>query len=153
MKLAKVPLHFVQQGLTRQPICKGLAPEWTFIRMTGNTGHYLSITSKVSTLKKNVLLPFQQLKGHEESQTNKYVTDIGTAAAAWCHCCGWGAASAVMEKRLKIWQCHKLEHYNLVFPLQRSTGCWAACGPSHEQLLSFALDYRALDERDYFHIW
>lgn len=44
--------------------------------MTGNTGHHLSITSKLSTLKEKriVLSPCQQLKGHEESQTNKYVT-------------------------------------------------------------------------------
>lgn len=54
MKLAKVPFHLVQQGLTRQPICKGAAPERkkNVLGITGNTGHYLSITSKMSARNK-----------------------------------------------------------------------------------------------------
>lgn len=152
MKLAKVPFHLVQQGLTRQPIFKGAALEWrtTFIRMTGNTVHYLSITSKVSTLKKKrkekkmLYRYFNSLKSQKESQTNKYVTDIkaqqkqqhdGTALT--------GVQPVQWWKRgwKKIWGCHKLDHYNLVFPLQRRTGCWAVCGPSREQLLSFVFHY------------
>lgn len=66
MKLAKVPFHLVQQGLTRQAICKEAAPEWktTFIRITGNTVHYLSITGKVSTQKffKNAIIAISTVK-------------------------------------------------------------------------------------------
>lgn len=77
MKLTKVPFRLVQQGLTKQPICKGAAPEWkiTTIRITGNADHYLSITSKMSAILFKIKR-FIATSTVKESQTNKYVADV-----------------------------------------------------------------------------
>lgn len=143
MKLTKVPFHLVQKGLTRQPLCEEAAPEWKIANQDlcehwslpqfhrQNVRHFI--------LKTKRFIAMSTIKRRNHALTSMWLTwrhSTGSMMSLFKRVCrqksGWKYDDAT-----------KVERDSLLFLLQRSTGCWAACGPSQEQLLSLVLDSRA----------